>query len=72
MKSQSQVRLELSEAGIQRIVIGADSATEQAAAHKLLARVAPELRQLDDALKTEKQLKTSSWLRDKIQKGLEV
>jgi hypothetical protein len=52
MKQQSEIRLELSEAGIQRIVIGADSDTEQAAAHTLLARVALELRQLDGALKT--------------------
>jgi hypothetical protein len=50
MKS-CEITLDISEQGVTRVQIHADSADEQGAAHILLAAVAPEMRQLDEALK---------------------
>lgn len=47
----SEIRIEISEAGLGRTFIGTDDAADLAAAHRLLARVAPELRALDKALR---------------------
>jgi len=43
--------IEVTEDGIRRTVVAADDDTEQTAAHMLLARIAPEVRALDLAIK---------------------
>jgi hypothetical protein len=48
------IRLEISERGIDRAVVAAADDAEQAAAHLLLARITPELRRLDNAIRTKK------------------
>lgn len=49
----SEIHIEISEQGIGRTIIGSDDAVDLATAHRLLARVAPELRALDRALKEQ-------------------
>lgn len=49
--SLSEISVEISEAGIGRTIIGSNDAKDLAAAHLLLARVAPQLRALDEALR---------------------
>lgn len=57
MKELSQISIEVSEAGVERVVVGCDTAAEQRNAHLLLARVAPQLRQLDTALRADEEAK---------------
>ena len=47
----SQITIEMSEQGFHCVRVGADDAADLAAAHRLLAKVAPELRALDKALR---------------------
>ena len=47
----SEIVVEITDAGIKRVVICADNANEQARAHRLLARIALQMVQLDRALK---------------------
>lgn len=48
------IRLEISERGIDRAVVSADNDFQQTAAHLLLARITPELRQLNEAIRSKK------------------
>jgi len=48
------IRLEISERGIGRAVVAADDDAQQTAAHLLLARITPELRQLNEAIRSKK------------------
>ena len=47
----SDILVDISEAGVRQLTIGADDAADLSAARRLLARVAPELRALDKALR---------------------
>ncbi len=47
----TEVTLEFSELGFRRIIVPSGNDEEFAAAHTLLARVPPELRALDEALR---------------------
>jgi hypothetical protein len=46
--------VDISPHGIERILVAGANAEEEAASFQLLARIAPELRQLDLALKSHK------------------
>jgi hypothetical protein len=50
----SEISVEITDAGIKRVVIYADTPAEQSRAHMLLARIASEMVGLDRALKTAK------------------
>jgi len=50
----SEISVEITDAGIKRVTIYADDAAQQARAHRLLARIASQMVQLDQALKTAK------------------
>jgi hypothetical protein len=47
----SEISVEITDAGIKRVTIYADDAGQQARAHRLLARIAPQMVQLNQALK---------------------
>lgn len=47
----SEISVEITDAGIKRVVIFADNADQQARAHRLLAGIAAQMCQLDRALK---------------------
>ena len=49
---EPEISVEIDGQGVRRVVIYADDAAEQARAHLLLARIAPEMVRLDRALKT--------------------
>ncbi len=48
-----EISIEISDAGVSRVTIIADDAAQQARAHRLLARIATQMVQLDRALKNE-------------------
>jgi len=48
---RSEISVEITDAGIKRVVIFADDPGQQARAHRLLARIATQMVQLDRALK---------------------
>jgi len=48
-----EISIEISDAGVRRVTIIADDAAQQARAHRLLARIATQMVQLDRALKNE-------------------
>ena len=50
----SEISVEITDAGIKRVVIYADNPAEQSRAHILLARIASEMVRLDQALKAAK------------------
>ena len=50
-QKESEITIEMSEQGFRRVLIGADTDAELSTAHRLLAKVAPELRALDKALR---------------------
>ena len=47
----SEITIQISQKGVTRVQIAADTTEEQTSAHLLLAMIAPELRALDAALK---------------------
>jgi len=47
----SEILVDISEAGVRQLTIGADDAADLSAARRLLAKVAPELQALDRALR---------------------
>jgi len=50
---EPEISVEITDAGIRRVTIYADDADQQARAHRLLARIASQMVQLDRALKGE-------------------
>jgi hypothetical protein len=48
---EPEISVEIDGQGVRRVVIYADDAEQQAQAHMLLARVSPQMVQLDRALK---------------------
>ena len=50
-KTEAEITIEMSEKGFRRVLVGANNDEEFAAAHRLMARVAPQLRALDKALR---------------------
>jgi len=54
MKNLVDVRLELTERGVIKASIIGTTANQQAAAHKLLAAIVPEIRNLNDAILRQK------------------
>jgi hypothetical protein len=50
----SEISIEITEAGVERVVIRADTPEQQASAHRLLALVSLQMMQLDRALKSAK------------------
>ena len=49
---EPEISVEIDARGVKRVVIYADDAGQQAQAHLLLAKIAPEMVRLDHALKT--------------------
>ncbi len=49
----AEISIEITDAGVKRVTIIADDAAQQARAHRLLARIATQMVQLDRALKNE-------------------
>jgi hypothetical protein len=49
----SEISVEITDSGVRRVVIYADDAAQQARAHRLLARIASQMVELDHALKGE-------------------
>ena len=57
-KTKSDVVIEASEAGFEQIRVYADSAIQREQALRLLTRVSPQLRALEEALQTESKPET--------------
>jgi hypothetical protein len=49
---KSEISVEITDTGVRRVTIYADDADEQARAHRLLARIALQMVELDHALKS--------------------
>ncbi len=52
--SEAEISVEITDQGVKRVTIYADDAGQQARAHRLLARIAPQMVQLNQALKSAK------------------